>query len=66
MVGDAFLNPVRYVEPCGVSAALSGTKVLNEGSFRIGEYEDFKAASLEPYIAMREGYIQYREESVKK
>ena len=65
-VGDAFLNPVRYVEPCGVSVGLSATRGINEGSFHIGEYEEFKASSLEPYIAMREGYIQYRQESIEK
>lgn len=65
-VGDAFLNPVRYVEPCGVSVGLSAARGINEGSFHVGEYEEFKAASLEPYIAMREGYIQYRQESIKK
>ena len=65
-VGDAFLNPVRYVEPCGVSVGLSATRGINEGSFHVGEYEEFKASSLEPYIAMREGYIQYRHESIQK
>jgi phospholipid-binding lipoprotein MlaA len=66
MAGDAFLNPVRYVEPCGVSAGISATKGINEGSFHVGEYEEFKASSLEPYIAMREWYVQLREESIKK
>ena len=65
-VGDAFLNPVRYVEPCGVSVGLSATRGINEGSLHVGEYEEFKASSLEPYIAMREGYIQYRHESIQK
>jgi phospholipid-binding lipoprotein MlaA len=64
--GDAFLNPVRYVQPCGVSVGLSATRGINESSFHVGEYEEFKAASLEPYIAMREGYIQYRQESIGK
>jgi len=61
MVGDIFLNPVRYVKPTETSIGISAVKVTNEGSFHIGEYEDFKASSLEPYIAMREAYIQYRD-----
>jgi phospholipid-binding lipoprotein MlaA len=65
-VGDAFLNPVRYVRPCETSLIISGTRIVNEGSFHVGEYEEFKAASLEPYISMRQTYIQYREESIKK
>jgi phospholipid-binding lipoprotein MlaA len=66
MAGDAFLNPVRYVEPWETSAYISGAGVVNEGSFHIGEYEDFKAASPEPYIAMRQGYIQYRSKKIKE
>jgi phospholipid-binding lipoprotein MlaA len=66
MAGDSFLNPVRYVEPWETSAYISGARVVNEGSFHIGEYEDFKAASLEPYIAMRQGYIQYRNKKIKE
>jgi phospholipid-binding lipoprotein MlaA len=65
-VGDAFLNPVRYIEPCGTSLIISGTRIVNEGSFHIDEYEEFKAAFLEPYIAMREAYVQNRAESIKK
>ncbi len=66
MVGDVYLNPVRYVEPWETSIYISAEKGINEGSFHIGEYEDFKAASLEPYIAMREAYIQYRNKKIQE
>jgi len=66
MVGDAFLNPVRYVEPTETSIYISAGRGINEGSFHIGEYEDFKAAALEPYIAMREAYIQYRNKKIQE
>ncbi|MFB0552663.1 MAG: VacJ family lipoprotein [Phycisphaerae bacterium] len=66
MVGDQFLNPVRYVEPWETSVGISAGTALNEGSFHIGEYEDFKAASLEPYVAMREAYIQYRNNKIQE
>ena len=66
MVGDMFLNPVRYVEPRETSIYISAGKGINEGSFHIGEYEDFKAAALEPYIAMREAYIQYRNKKIQE
>ena len=65
-VGDMFLNPVRYVEPTETSIYISAGKGINEGSFYIGEYEDFKAAALEPYIAMREAYIQYRDKQIQE
>jgi len=66
MAGDMFLNPVRYVEPTETSIYISAGKGINEGSFHIGEYEDFKAAALEPYIAMREAYIQYRNKKIQE
>jgi len=66
MVGDAFLNPVRYVEPTETSIYISAGRGINEASFHIGEYEDFKAAALEPYIAMREAYIQYRNKKIQE
>jgi ABC-type transporter lipoprotein component MlaA len=31
----------------------------------MGEYEQFKAASLDPYVAMREVYIQYRTKQIQ-
>ena len=66
MVGDMFLNPVRYVQPWEASYIISATRVVNESSFHIDEYEDFKSAFLEPYVAMRESYIQYREEKIQQ
>jgi phospholipid-binding lipoprotein MlaA len=66
MAGDMFLNPVRYVEPTETSIYISAGKGINEASFHVGEYEDFKAAALEPYIAMREAYIQYRNKKIQE
>ena len=66
LVGDLFLNPVAYVDPWETSVAISAGKMTNENSFRIGDYEDFKAASLEPYVAMREVYIQYRKKQIEE
>jgi phospholipid-binding lipoprotein MlaA len=65
-VGDQFLNPVRYVEPWEVSIGISGTKAVNEGSFHIGEYETFKSSAVDPYVAMRQAYIQYRAKQIKE
>ena len=66
MVGDMFLNPVRYVKPTETSIGISAGKVINESSFHIGEYEDFKATALEPYVAMRNAYIQYRNNKIQE
>jgi phospholipid-binding lipoprotein MlaA len=64
--GDAFLNPVRYVEPCEAAAGITATRIVNNGSFRIGEYEDFKVSAVDPYIAMRQAYTQYRRKQIQE
>jgi phospholipid-binding lipoprotein MlaA len=66
MVGDSFLNPVRYVEPVEASIGISVFDAVNDGSFHIGEYETFKSASVEPYVAMRGAYIQYRSKQIEE
>jgi len=66
MVGDQFLNPLRYVDPREVSIGTSIVKGVNAGSFQIGTYEEFKEAAFEPYIAMREFYIQYRRKQIEE
>lgn len=66
MAGDQFLNPLRYVEDREASIALSVTKGVNAGSFQIGTYEEFKEEAFEPYIAMREFYVQYRRKQIEE
>jgi phospholipid-binding lipoprotein MlaA len=64
--GDFFLNPVNYVDDSGV---VIGAKVLNaenEVSLSIGEYEDLKKSAIDPYVAVRDAYSQYREKKVKE
>jgi len=63
-LGDMFLNPVFYVEHTETTIGIAGVKYVNEGSFHIGEYEAFKAEALDPYVAMRDMYIQYRNKKV--
>jgi phospholipid-binding lipoprotein MlaA len=65
MVGDAFLDPVRYVEPEALSIGISAADTTNSMSFRLGEYESLKAATVDPYIAMRDAYLQYRKKQIR-
>ncbi len=65
-VGDSFLNPVYYVEPTEAAIGISAVKFTNESSFHIGEYESFKSASVDPYVAMRNAYVQYRNEQIRE
>jgi phospholipid-binding lipoprotein MlaA len=63
--GDSFLNPVYYVKPTEVYIGITAGKVVNNFSFHIGEYESFKAASIDAYIMLRSAYIQYRRNQIK-
>jgi phospholipid-binding lipoprotein MlaA len=65
MLGDQFLNPIRYVEPEELSIGISVESSVNLGSLHLGEYEAFKSASLDPYVAMRGAYIQYRRKQIR-
>ncbi len=60
MVGDFFLKPVSYVDSTEASIAIWSFDKVNETSFRIGDYESLKKAAIDPYLAIRNVYIQYR------
>jgi phospholipid-binding lipoprotein MlaA len=65
-VGDAFLDPVNYITPLEDSIAVQAVDRVNDASLRIGEYEDFKEAALDPYLSMRDAYDQYRKGKIKE
>lgn len=66
MAGDRFLKPVSYIQPAGVSLGVTGFRIINETSFRIGDYESFKKAALEPYEGLRNAYVQNRQKKVRE
>ncbi len=65
-VADGFLNPFMYVEPWYTSAGAKTLDTINDTSFRIGDYETLKESAIDPYVAMRDGYVQYRYNKVKR
>lgn len=66
LVGDSFLNPINYVEPWELSMGIKAYKAVNKTSFHLGEYEALKASAFDPYMAIKNGYIQRRKEKVRK
>ena len=65
LAGDAFLNPLYYVpQSLWTSTAIRAGILVNNTSLRIGEYEDFKKAALDPYVSMRQAYLQYRDNEI--
>ncbi|HEU5360362.1 MAG TPA: VacJ family lipoprotein [Candidatus Deferrimicrobiaceae bacterium] len=64
--GDSFLDPVSYVGDTEVLIGARVFKVENEISLKIGEYEDLKQSAIDPYVAFRDAYIQYRAKKVRE
>ena len=65
-VGDTLMDPQTYLLTRPVSVGLRAFKTVNETSLSIGDYEAIKKAALDPYIAVRDGYYQYRQNKIKK
>lgn len=65
-VGDALLDPFTLLGLAWwLPLAEAPTRELNELSFRLGEYEAFKAAALDPYISMRDAYTAFRQKQIE-
>ena len=74
-IGDTFLNPVNYIEPLSpvdyidpwkLAFGINSFEVINETSFRLGDYEALKKASFDPYIAIRDFYIKSRAKKIEE
>ena len=66
LAGDSFLDPVNYLDDLAAILAVKAFKAENEISLTIGDYEDLKKASVDPYVAVRDAYVQYRARMVEK
>ena len=64
--GDFFLDPISYVDPAEASIGIRGFDTVNNTSFRIGDYESFKKSAIDPYTALRDVYLQIRENKIKE
>jgi len=65
IVVDFFLDPLNYIIPDFIiKAEVKAGEVTNYTSMRIGEYEDLKESALDPYIAIRDAYIQNRQKKI--
>ena len=62
--GDVWLRPLNYIKPLEAWAAVWTEEKVNDLSFRIGDYEALKDAAVDPYVAMRDAYQQYRKKAV--
>ena len=66
---DRVLTPTSYVSSEWISpegVGLYAHEKVNYYSFHIGDYETLKGAAIDPYIAMRDAYIQYRKKLIEQ
>lgn len=66
-IGDWLLRPQTYVSTEWISPVGVGLYVhekVNDTSFNIGDYEAIKGATIDPYVAMRDAYVQYRKKLI--
>jgi phospholipid-binding lipoprotein MlaA len=67
MVGDLFLHPMTYLNnPWYAGTAARGYAKVNDTSLNIGDYESLKEAAIDPYVAIRDAYVQYRLKKVNR
>jgi phospholipid-binding lipoprotein MlaA len=62
-LGDTFLDPIWWLgrrEDIWVSLAVRAYEAVNDTSLRIGDYEALKEAALDPYVMIRDAYVQNR------
>jgi len=64
-VGEYFLYPPSYLRPWYVSTGLRSYQIINDTSFRLGDYEALVGAAIDPYLAIRDFYTQYRTSKIE-
>lgn len=62
LLGDTLLNPTTWIFPNYLDYTyllIRTYEIVNEASLTLGEYEDLKKAAIDPYIALRNAYLQH-------
>ncbi len=61
VVDSLYMVPYyMWIDDWYAKGGIYSGKQMNELSFHLGEYEDIKALTLDPYIAVRNAYFQYQ------
>ncbi len=66
LAADGYMNPPNYFLGFWEILGKSAGEKVNEVSLRLGEYESFKETAIDPYVAIRQAYYQYRQKQVNK
>jgi phospholipid-binding lipoprotein MlaA len=63
--GDLVLDPAFYFLNLKNGVAEKSFKTFNNSSISLEDYENMKKAALDPYVSIRDLYIQYRQNKIK-
>ncbi len=66
LVGDRFLKPTAYLDPALLAAGVDAYKTVNQVSLVLEDYETLRNASVEPYVAFKDAYLQLRQRKVER
>ncbi len=66
LAGDILMDPLAWVPPWYAATSITAGYKLNETSLGIGDYEALKEAAIDPYVAIRDAYVQYRYHKIKQ
>lgn len=64
-VGDYFITPVNYASPWELEWGLTITDTTNSLSLHVDDIDALKKASVDPYVAFRNAYIQKRRKAIE-
>ena len=62
--GDLFADPLFYLQPTELSLGIGGGLRFNALGDVLPLYEDLNTVAVDPYIAMREAYVNFRKAQV--
>lgn len=66
-VGDLALDPRTYlITSIPVNLGIRSLEEINDHSLTLGEYEELLKASVDPYVAKRDAFFQYRRTKIKE
>ncbi|MFP4391756.1 MAG: VacJ family lipoprotein [Desulfohalobiaceae bacterium] len=65
-VGDSFMHPITYIDDYEAYIALKSVQTLNDLPDLLENYQELTEGALDPYLALRSGYIQHREAQQQK
>ena len=70
LAGDLFMHPLTYVSRSDLSLGelygIFAHENVNDTSFRIGDYEAFRESAIDPYVSMRDAFVQHRKMKVEE